>query len=342
MQKLLRPGALLVAITTVCIAFAQPPPGYYDAAAGLSGPALKAALNDIISPHTVHTNAQLWNDFMSTDKRADDPNKVWDIYSDIPGGSAPYLFSFGTDQCGTYNGEGDCYNREHSVPQSWFNSNTPMVTDLHHIYPTDGWVNARRGDLPYGLVGAVDFQSQNGTKVGSSITPGYGGTVCEPIDAFKGDLARTYFYMMTRYMPLVGSWTSDAFSSGDLSPWAENLLLSWSAADPVSQKEIDRNNAVYAIQNNRNPFIDHPEWAYYIWGPTASVHEPTATAPQIWVNEGVLHRNASITQLSVQLFSADGQLIGTVSMTGDRAELPALAPGVYVARVGDRSVRFVP
>ena len=127
------------------IGFAQPPPGYYDAASGLTGPPLKAALFGIISPHTVHSYAQLWNDFESTDDR-DDNGKVWDIYSDIPDSVAPYQYTFGTDQCGSYNSEGDCYNREHTVPQSWFNGDAPMVSDLFHIYPTDGWVNNKRGD----------------------------------------------------------------------------------------------------------------------------------------------------------------------------------------------------
>ena len=147
--------------------------------------------------------------------------------------------------------------------------------------------------------------------------------------------------MMTRYMSNVGSWTSDAFSGGDLSPWAENLLLAWSVADPVSQKEIDRNNAIYAIQNNRNPYIDHPEWVSYIWGSTAAVPASEATVQQLWVSEGVIYRNMGPTLQNVQLFSADGRFIASLTMRGDRAELPSLVAGVYVARVGDRTLRFV-
>ena len=164
----------------VALAFGQPPPGYYDPASGLSGQPLKAALYGIIDNHVAYQYSQLWSFFPSTDDRTD--GKVWDIYSDNPSGAEPYLYTFGTDQCGQYNDEGDCYNREHSFPQSWFNSAVPMVSDLFHIYPTDGAVNGQRGDLPYGRVGSVDWVSLNGTKVGPSNWPGYSNTVCEPIN----------------------------------------------------------------------------------------------------------------------------------------------------------------
>ncbi|MCC6655831.1 MAG: endonuclease, partial [Flavobacteriales bacterium] len=109
-------------IASTGIASAQPPPGYYDAAYMLSGPALRSALHDIISPHTVLPYSGLWDDFVSTDERDDDPAEVWDIYSDEPGGTPGYLYNFGTDQCGSSPGsEGVCFNREHTLPVSWFN-----------------------------------------------------------------------------------------------------------------------------------------------------------------------------------------------------------------------------
>ena len=248
---------------------AQPPAGYYDSAQGLNGPALRSALYNIIDGHWVASYAGLWTYFQQTDDRPD--GYVWDMYSDIPGGLAPYSFTFVSDQCGNYNGEGDCYNREHSFPKSWFNDGPPMDTDLHHVYPTDAWVNQQRGNLPYGEVGSADWTSQNGTSVGDNTFSGYTGTVCEPIDAFKGDLARTYFYMMTRYLPNISGWSSPMLQGNDLSSWAENMLLEWHLNDPVSTKEIERNNAVFTIQNNRNPFIDQPNWVINIWGSTAGM-----------------------------------------------------------------------
>lgn len=247
------------------ISFAQVPPNYYNPANGLSGTALQVALHNIIDNHNPRGFDQLWTDFQVTD---DTPNgKVWDIYSDIPGASPPYVFTFISDQCGTYSQEGDCYNREHTFPQSWFNDANPMKTDLFQVMPTDGFVNGMRGNYPYGEVGSTTFISQNGSKVGSCNYPGYSGTVFEPIDDYKGDLARNYFYMATRYYGEDAGWPGSPMVNGSqLVEWAENMLMEWHASDPVSQKEIDRNNSVYALQNNRNPFIDHPEYANLIWG----------------------------------------------------------------------------
>jgi endonuclease I len=243
----------------------QIPPGYYDPANGLSGTQLQAALHNIIKNHTVKSYDYLWTAFETTD---DKPNgTVWDMYSDIPGGTAPYVFHFGSDQCGSYNGEGDCYNREHSFPQSWFGSQSPMVSDLFHIYPTDGYVNGHRSNYPFAKVGSASWTSENGSKVGTCSTSGYTGTVFEPRDEYKGDFARSYFYMSVRYYQEDSGWPgSDQTNGAQLKPWALQLMLHWSGIDPVSTKEIDRNNTIYGIQHNRNPFIDHPEFAYAIWG----------------------------------------------------------------------------
>lgn len=314
-------GSLIMAT-----AAAQPPPGYYDPAAGLTGEALRQALHDIIDGHTVLTYTALWACFESTDDRPD--GYVWDIYSDIPGGSPPYLYSFGSDQCGTYDSEGDCYNREHSFPKSWFNDASPMLTDLHHIYPTDGWVNAKRGDLPYGEVGSADYVSDNGTKTGSNVWPGYGGTVCEPRDEFKGDLARTYFYMLTRYAPEASSWNSDMLSGGNFAPWAEALLVQWNAGDPVSTKEVDRNNAVFVLQGNRNPYIDHPEWVASIWGPFASI--PTnAAALSVRVDGDGLVRGID-GLCTLQVFDMSGRCLLERTTTNNWSLGLDLAQGNYV------------
>ena len=162
--------ALIALFFAPALSLAQPPAGYYDAAQGLSGQAMKQALHDIIDDHAWLQYGGLWTAFQTTDVRPD--GFLWDIYSDIPGGTPPYLYTLGTDQCGTYNGEGDCYNREHSFPSSWFNDAYPMYTDLFHLYPTDGWVNQKRGSLPYGVVGAIDWSGQNGTKVGAANVQG--------------------------------------------------------------------------------------------------------------------------------------------------------------------------
>jgi endonuclease I len=266
---------LIIWLLLPALGIAQIPNGYYDSAAGLSGNALKIALHDIISNGFVSTQYDdLWDVYPITDKKAN--GKVWDMYSDIPGGTPPYEFTFVTSQCGSYNSENDCFNREHSVPQSWFGGASPMYSDIFHVVPTDGWVNSKRSNFPFGEVGSASWTSMNGSKLGSCDFPGYTGTVFEPIDSFKGDFARIYFYMCVRYKDEMPSWTSESFSGGDLSSWTENMFLQWHALDPVSQKEIDRNNHVHDVQFNRNPFVDNPSWVYSIWGPTAGTDEESA------------------------------------------------------------------
>ncbi|MCR4737757.1 MAG: endonuclease [Bacteroidales bacterium] len=252
----------------LCVAFlqAQPPVGYYNNASQKKGYALRQALFNIVKTHTELSYSALWNAFRTTDVRPDN-SKVWDIYSDNPTGQTSYYYVFGTNQCGNYNSEGDCYNREHSVPQSWFGEATPMKTDLFHIYPTDGFVNGKRNNFAFGEVGNASWTSTNGSKLGSCATSGYSGTVFEPNDAYKGDLARSYFYMAVCYMDKnLNQDNYSMFSGGSLKPWALDMLIRWHNEDPVSQKEIDRNNAVYSLQHNRNPFIDFPELVGKIWG----------------------------------------------------------------------------
>ncbi len=256
--------------------FAGIPTGYYNTATG-TGQALKTQLFNIIKGHTSLDYGDLWNAFKTTDDVNNAGVYVWDMYSDIPGSTPePYLYQFVSgDQCGTYDSEGDCYNREHSFPASWFSDGAPMYTDLFQVYPADGYVNNRRSNYPLGVVGSADWTSLNGSKVGSCTYPGYTGKVFEPIDEYKGDFARAYFYMATRYENVISSWYSNSTEANAalqnnafpvFETWFLNLLGEWHIADPVSQKEIERNDAVYAIQGNRNPFIDHPEYVYQIWG----------------------------------------------------------------------------
>ncbi len=275
----MRKYLLLLGVCTIQMAYGQEPAGYYNAANNLNGQLLRVALFNIIKGHTEQTYGALWTAFGTTDRKAN--GKVWDIYSDVPGGTPPYEYTFGINQCsGSFSNEGDCYNREHSWPRSYFNEQAPMNTDLFHIYPTDGVVNGKRDNDPYGLVDTtiLFWQSENGSRSGVNRYPGYSGRVFEPLDSFKGDLARTYFYMSTRYYSQDGGWANWAMANGaDLKQWTIDMLLEWHHKDPVSAKEIARNNAVYALQHNRNPFIDHPEYADCIWG-TATCGTPVSIA----------------------------------------------------------------
>jgi endonuclease I len=249
-------------LTLSILVTAQVPSGYYTSAVGKSEAALKTQLFSIVGPHTERTYADLWTDFQTTDKKAD--GKVWDMYSNC-------TFTFVTNQDGGSGGTSECqfYNREHSMPNSWFSKAYPMYSDLFHMYPTDKYVNNQRGNNPFGETTTPSATFLNGSKLGTSTFAGYSGTVYEPIDEYKGDFARTYFYMVTAYDDKVSGWVSDQLAGNQypaLSTWSVSLFLKWNSQDPVSTKETNRNEAVSGIQHNRNPFIDHPELAEYIWG----------------------------------------------------------------------------
>ncbi len=276
---------------------------YYDAAIGLSCQPLKTALKNIISTgfSTLSYTPGIWNIYRYSDIKRNDANTadvMWDMYSDNPTGADPYTFTYGTNQCGTYSTEGQCYNREHSTPQSWFNQVSPMVSDAHHIFATDGKVNALRSNFPYGEVTSVTSTSLNGSKLGTGTGNfGYTGTVFEPINEYKGDFARACLYMATRYEDQIISQNWSSFGNANevflsttdqsvatkrrlliYDPWQLQLLIKWHNQDPVSTKEINRNNAIYnqavannsagtlVKQGNRNPFVDHPEYVAAIWG----------------------------------------------------------------------------
>ena len=263
-------GTVLTLLLLSAPASADPPPGYYDPAAGLTGPALQEALHNIIDNHTNISYDAIWDAFFTTDDRSD--SLVWDMYSDIPDSTPPYTYVLGDDQNqgGSASGESESYNREHSWPKSWFNDASPMNTDLFHIVPTDTYVNSQRGNEPYGEVSSPTWTSLNGSRLGPCSYPGYSGTAFEPIDGYKGDFARNYFYMATRYLGEDTGWEGSAMADGAvLTPWAEEMLIGWHFSDPVSVKETDRNDAVYAIQYNRNPFIDHPEYVLMVYDPTS-------------------------------------------------------------------------
>ncbi|MFP3593087.1 endonuclease [Chryseobacterium sp. SIMBA_038] len=266
-------------------AFAQIPAGYYDGTTGLSGAALKTKLKEIISNgHQDHGYGGLWTGYQTTDRdySYENDGTILDIYSENPNGPDPYNFNYGpSDQCGSYGNEGDCYNREHIVPQSLFNEAFPMKSDIHFIRATDGKVNGMRSNYPFGKVGSASFTSLNGSKLGTSISAGYSGIVFEPIDAFKGDVARMILYFVTRYESQLASFSSGNMLGGSpfpgLQTWELNQLLAWNTLDPVSQTEITRNNAAYVYQANRNPYIDHPEYVDQIWGtPVVDTQAPTA------------------------------------------------------------------
>jgi len=293
--------------------FAQIPTGYYDGTAGLSGAALKTKLSQIItSGHQTKSYDNLYNGYPSTDtdNYYEKDGSVLDIYSENPTGTDPYVYQHGSKQCGSYKVEGDCYNREHIFPQGYFNSASPMVSDIHHIVPTDGKVNGYRSNFPFGKVGSANFVSENGSKRGTSASPNYSGTVFEPIDEFKGDVARMILYFATRYESKLSSFDDNDILTNSAFPGVEDWELAvfkeWHTNDPVSPREIDRNNAAYTYQGNRNPFIDHPEYVALIWGTTT----PDTEAPSTPTNLIVIGSTSSTISLSWNA-STDNIMVAT-------------------------------
>jgi len=333
---------VLFYLLLVSLVYAQIPPGYYDPANGKTGVALQAALHNIIKGHIQVTYGSLYSHFQVTDVRPG--NVVWDMYSDIPGGTPPYVYHYTSgNECGNYNSEGDCYNREHSWPNSWFGGEVyPMYTDMFHLYPTDGYVNNRRSNYPYAKVSTATWTAMNGSKVGSCATPGYSGIVFEPIDEYKGDFARSYFYMSTRYYTEDSGWPgSDETTGSQLKPWALAMMLQWNTQDPVSQKEIDRNNAIYGIQSNRNPYIDHPDYANLIWGGQVGIDAAQHASQMISVYPNPAEASCFVTlpsgmapqevKLCVVAVAGNRVPIG-FSVAGDQIMLDAsnLSSGIYM------------
>lgn len=250
----------------LCLAFALSllnisaavPQGYYNSLDGKADGQLKTAIWQLVHKFTLISSYQdLPKYFQKTDVY---PNskRWWDMYSDIP----LYAPSFSG------------LNREHSFPKSWWGGSTTVsaYVDLNHLYPSEASANMAKSNWPLGVVDrSKKMVFENGITTVGVPMPGQGGgakSVFEPADEYKGDFARTYFYMATCYQDLTWSYTYMVSQNlyPTLNPWAVNLLMEWHRQDPVSQKEIMRNEEVYKVQSNRNPFIDMPELAEYLWG----------------------------------------------------------------------------
>ena len=275
------------------LAYSQIPSNYYDSANGLSGYALKTQLKNIVtSGHTYNASSydNLFTAYASTDRDYyyENDGSLLDIYSENPTGSET-SYNIPNDECGgNITGEGQCYNREHLFPQGFFNNSDalPMVSDIHTVVPTDGFVNNGRSNYPFGIVSNTNTSYANGSKWGTGNNYGYTNRVFEPIDEFKGDIARAMLYFAVRYED---NWNDNGWEAPDASPynplngtsdqfyetWFINTMLDWHAADPVSQRELDRNDEAYNFQGNANPFVNHPEYAALIWNPVPDTQAPS-------------------------------------------------------------------
>ena len=272
---------------------------YYTSLDGKNGKNLFDAIHAVAKVNYKSlTYSGLWTAYQTTDLNS--TGKIWDMYGGCD-------FTYSTNQCGSsgYSKECDCYNREHSIPKSWFggteSANTPG-TDIFHVVPTDGKVNGMRSNNAFGEVESATY-TYNGNKLGSAKSITLANSICgtsitascssspvfEPIDEYKGDFARGYMGTLLRW----ANGDYQAFTTGEgasifsgdytetgyfgLTQYGIALLMKWHRQDPVSQKEIDRNNGIEAAQGNRNPFIDYPCLAEYLWGNKAGETFSTAS-----------------------------------------------------------------
>lgn len=289
--------AIIVQTLMLSTAWAQGPNHtgtYYQAADGQCGEALKTAFFQIINGEYQGVQFQqikygsgrldgIWGAFATTDV-LDDGVTIRDRYSNIThyqlGDDQQSTGGVNTQEGGT--SDKHVYSREHSMPKSWFGGGTNVgpSTDMFHLYPVDSYMNSVRNNHPFGENNGEKFTSAGGySKLGVCTYEGYSGTCFEPNDEWKGDFARTYFYMVTCYEGSLPTWytenadsyegakaTFDGNTYPGLSTWQLSMLLKWSRQDPVDSIEIKRNEAVCVIQHNRNPFIDYPGLEEFIWG----------------------------------------------------------------------------
>jgi len=256
----LRHITIALAAAAVCCtaAHAEAPAGYYNSLDGKKEGELKTAIHNRVTGFRLVSSYSALPDYFRVTDVYPESNRWWDMYSDIP----LYAPSF------------KGLNREHSFPKSWWGGSTTVsaYVDLNHLYPSESAANMAKSNYPLGEVDRSEkIAFENGVSTVGYPVQGQGGgasRVFEPADEYKGDFARTYFYMVTCYQNLTWKWTYMVNQNvyPTLNNWSVQLLMKWHRDDPVSQKEIDRNDAVYSFQDNRNPFIDHPELADYIWG----------------------------------------------------------------------------
>ena len=274
-HKLILIGLLL----SMSFAFAEDmPDGYYNAANGTKDAELKGTLKSIIRDHTVIPYGDdTWEVFYYSDRNEE--GYCMDMYCDT-------WYKFGAPGSAVTG----C-NIEHSFAKSWWGgAKNDAYKDCYHLNPSNSTANSARSNYPLG-VPVKDLKSNTGSlKVGKMHHPTLDMDfwVFEPKDEYKGDFARAYFYMATCYgkdkngnidnvCTQYNGWRLDNNDVGskfamqndnylEFQPWEQEVLITWHRQDPVSVKEIKRADAVSDFQHNRNPFIDYPFLAEYIWG----------------------------------------------------------------------------
>lgn len=360
--------------------FAQIPNGYYNTATG-TGYALKTQLKTIVTTgHNDQGYGALWTLYTNPalrDNYYENDGTLLDLYSEKPNGADAYNFTGTSQQCGNAGPEGTCYNREHLVAQSFFDdtATNPMKNDAHHVLPSDSKVNGWRNNFPFGVVdvsagsnpcnsGASNTPcySTNGSLKGnnknSGYSAGFSATVFEPINEFKGDVARAFFYFVTRYETQMNAFYSNPANTSEVKAMFDGsndkafsntfleILKQWHILDPVSPKEIAVNNAIYTYQGNRNPYIDHPEYVAIIWGPTLTTDTFVENAFNIYPNPSngdfKIEYDATIGDINVEVYSLVGQKVfEKQNINNNTISVNGLQSGVYLVKINKDSKSII-
>ena len=375
---------LLAFLLCSVIGLAQIPAGYYSTATG-SGYTLKTQLKNIIDNNTNSTGSanygDMWTLFTTSafrDNYYENDGSLLDIYSEVPNISGnttfndSYSFTSSSQQCSssTPSEEGVCYNREHTIPQSVFSSAYPLYSDAHFVLPTDNRVNGWRDNYPFGQVvtttavaatnptvsNAANIpvymknQSRLGQNTNTGYTAGYSGVVYEPLDEFKGDIARAMLYFATRYEDQIPSWSYVMFNGTSNQVFTNtflNIMLTWHNIDPVSSYEIAKNNAVYLFQGNRNPFIDNPAYVCQIYTAQCTALSSDSFAFEsgisIYPNPAVNNEVtiSSETELkSIVLYNINGQIIQEIknpTRVDNSYKVNNLSSGFYLVQMASEN-----
>lgn len=325
--------------------YAEIPSGYYDDAEGKSGKDLKTALHNIIKGHRKLNYSNMPTYFRTTDWIN---GHYWDMYANA--------------EHSTWNA--NHLNREHCMPKSWWSAspeNTIAYSDLHNLYPSDYSTNTQKSNYPLGTTKGETLN--NGvSKVGKNTFSGYNGEVFEPADEYKGDFARTYMYMTTCYENYSsdgsdGRWRDSrmliVYGSESVYPtfnsYAMDLLMKWHREDPVSEKETNRNNAAYEWQENRNPFIDNPEFAELIWGDLLEGEEslPKNKFDISYIGEEIgklikvdVSRRADDT-VYYEIYSVNGVRVQVATLPDNgEIQINELTSGMYILAVYSGNQRY--
>jgi endonuclease I len=373
---------ILLFLLSSVLGFAQPPAGYYSTATG-TGYALKTQLKTIVTTgHNDQGYGALWTLYSNSalrDNYYENDGSLLDLYSEKPTGADSYNYTSTSQQCGNIAIEGTCYNREHLIAQSYFDDTAvnPMKNDAHHVLPSDGKVNGWRNNYAFGIVdisagsnpcnsGATNIPcySTNGSLKGnnknSGYSAGYSSIVFEPINEFKGDVARAFFYFATRYETQMASFYSNPLNNSEVKAMFDGtnnkvfsntfleILKQWHILDPVSPKEIAVNNAIYTFQGNRNPFIDNPTYVTTIWG------APLATDSFELISDINIYPNPSNEQRinieteneldDIQVISINGQIMQQISKPNrnqNKYTLENLPQGFYFLKLSSENRSIV-